>query len=81
MINIGLPSNDPDALAYVQSTMDKKYHVYIVYDKITDASTGVITYFTRLSAQVYVQLSDFERVAELVPLLLHEYYSNLSESV
>ena len=72
-MNVILPSTDPEAIAYVQSTLDSKYRIYMVYGSATDSATGQLIYFTRLSAQVYVQMSDFELLAELVPKLLSEY--------
>jgi hercynylcysteine S-oxide lyase len=77
MINIILPSTDTDAVAYMRQTLDDKYGIYIVYDKIPSSlsSTGKDILFTRLSAQVYLELTDYTQLGELVPQLLAEYES------
>jgi selenocysteine lyase/cysteine desulfurase len=73
LFSVILPSTDADAIAYVQSTMDSEYLIYFVYDKTVSAKTGETIFFTRLSAQVYLELSDFERFGALLPKLLLEY--------
>jgi hercynylcysteine S-oxide lyase len=72
MVNIILPSTDVDAIAFMRDALDTQYNIYIVYDVIpSDKSlTGEEIYFTRLSAQVYLELKDFMRLATLVPELL-----------
>lgn len=99
MFNVVLPSTDADAIAYVQTMLDMKYQIYIVYGWVDvgvedgvqgvqgqlsgvlpassshpSPSSSTRIYFSRLSAQVYNELSDFERLGELVPQLLKEYY-------
>jgi len=79
MINVVLPSNDVDAVVYMQSTLDSRYNIYIVVSSVPSTSTdGTVStiYFTRLSAQVYLEMSDFVTVGELVPQLLAEYENN-----
>lgn len=80
LFTVILPTTDVDAVAYAQSTMDHQYHIYFVYDQYTDPSTGNTLLFTRLSAQVYLELSDFRRFAELMPQLLTEYNNNNNNS-
>ena len=78
MVNIILPSSDPDAVSYMRDTLETDYNTYIVYDRIpadlvredSPFYTGNDVYFTRLSAQVYLELSDFTQLADLVPELL-----------
>ena len=76
MVNIVLPSNDEDAVVYMQSTLDSQYNIYIVVSSVTstnaDGTTSTIC-FTRLSGQVYLEISDFEQLGALVPQLLEEY--------
>ena len=71
MVNIVLPSNDPVALKYVQHELDTVHNIYIVFDSFVDSRIRnpeheYNVYFTRLSAQVYVQISDFEILGKLV---------------
>jgi hercynylcysteine S-oxide lyase len=72
MVNIILPSTDVEAIAFMRDTLDIEYNIYIVYDVIPadKSDTGEEIYFTRLSAQVYLELQDFMRLATLVPELL-----------
>lgn len=81
MINVILPSTDPDAVAYMRETLDQKFGIYIVYDMIPSSlsNTGKDILFTRLSAQVYLELSDFTQLGELVPRLLEEYREELQK--
>ena len=73
MFSVILPSDDASAIAYVQSTLDTRYNIYIVYGSIINSNTNNLTYFTRLSTQVYIELSDFELLGTLVLQLLSEY--------
>jgi hypothetical protein len=77
MVNIILPSTDPDAISYMRDTLDTQYNIYIVYDKVPASLsvTGRDIYFTRLSAQVYLELSDLLQLGSLVPELLQKFYS------
>jgi transcriptional regulator len=86
MTNVVLPSNDENAIIFAQKQADKRHNVYFIYSKVLAASPvpgangekgdKTMTYFTRISAQVYVTLSDFELLAEIVPRLLKEYAEN-----
>lgn len=76
MINVILPSTDADAVAYMQDQLDKVYDIYVVYSSVQSAGDpGNMIFFTRLSAQVYLELADFEKLSLLVPTLLQEYNS------
>jgi hypothetical protein len=91
MVNVELPSCDPDAIAYMRNALEHEHNIYIVYDKLemkpplaatTTATSGPVLipsptpcylYHTRLSAQVYLEMSDFEQLSALVPQLLASY--------
>ena len=78
MSNVVLPSTNEEAIKHTQRILDKVHNVYFVYSKVKrdptqPESPSNVIYFTRISAQVYVQYSDFERLAELVPQVLEEY--------
>ncbi len=70
MINVVLPSNDINAVASMAGQLSSKYGFYFTYSSVNSTSTGEIIIYTRLSTQVYLQLSDFEKLAALVPALL-----------
>ena len=73
MFSVILPSTDAAAIAYVQDTLSTRCDIYMVYGSAVDVGTNQVTYFTRLSAQVYLELSDFDTLGKLVPQLLAEY--------
>lgn len=74
MVNIILPSTDPNAVAYMRDTLDTTYNIYIVYDMVPadKSNTGEDIYFTRLSSQVYLEIDDFLKLTTLVPQLLNQ---------
>lgn len=53
----------------MQLQLDKQYDIYMVYSSVITSSNDEI-FFARLSAQVYLELSDFEQLGDLVPHLL-----------
>eukprot|EP00668_Euglena_longa_P016643 GGOE01020931.1.p1 GENE.GGOE01020931.1~~GGOE01020931.1.p1 ORF type:complete len:426 (+),score=95.97 GGOE01020931.1:48-1325(+) len=69
MANVVLPSDDPAAVEAMQLALDRDHNVYIVCDSVPGPA-GRRIFFTRLSAQVYVELEDFRRVAFLVAQFL-----------
>lgn len=76
MVNVVLPSIDPAAISYVTSTLNSSYNIYMVTGAVGDSrpgSEGRSILFTRLSAQVYLELADFTQLAALVPALLLQY--------
>lgn len=73
MVNVILPSADPAAVSYVTSTLNSTYNIYMVAASVPAATKEGILMFTRLSAQVYLESSDFEQLGLLVPELLKEY--------
>ena len=66
MVNVVLPTRDEAETAALQSALDKEYNMYFVYGSVKRSSTGELLHFTRLSAQIYLQLSDFELLAQRV---------------
>lgn len=78
MVNVILPSTDADAISNMQSILDSTYHMYIVCSSVPNAnSNGDVIYFTRLSAQVYLQMTDFILLGQLIPQLLSEYRNKI----
>ena len=73
MVNIALPCNNETAIKSMQQTLHKDHNVYLVFDVIFDESGEgrQQIFFTRLSAQVYVEMSDFELVGKLVLQILN----------
>jgi selenocysteine lyase/cysteine desulfurase len=70
MTNVVLPTSNDQETQELQRILDEEYNVYIVTGKVpvtnnTDGSQREV-YFTRLSAQVYLELSDFQRLSGLV---------------
>lgn len=85
MSNIVLPVQDAEKVRVLQSRLQSEFHISVVYHSVTlrpdaaatvskalhgtDAS-GEMVFFVRLSAQVYLELSDFELLADTVLKLL-----------
>ena len=77
MANVVLPSNDDNAVKYMQQTLDNRYNIYLVAVPIK-VKDGTTINIVRLSAQVYIEFSDYEKIVDLVPLLIEEYYNKNS---
>ena len=76
MVNVILPSADPEAVSYVTTTLNSTYNIYMVTGSVTDSragQVGVPILFARLSAQIYLEMSDFTQLGKLVPDLLEAY--------
>lgn len=93
MINVVLPTHDSEAVSFLQKQLDDVHNIYIVCsslrintciegDKGSDSANSITNdvFFTRLSAQIYLELSDFARLANLVPIILSEYEINRQQS-
>ena len=65
MMCVVLPTNDEQTVLEMQKIFDREYNVFFVYSSILNPS-GEKVVFIRISAQIYLQLSDFERLAALV---------------
>jgi hypothetical protein len=72
MTNVILPTTSADAVKELQYRLDNEYNIYIVAVSVFSHTLGSPIYFTRLSAQVYVEMSDFVRLGELVLMILNE---------
>ena len=73
MVNVILPTSDPEAVTYLTSTLNSTYNIYMVASSVVDSRPGRVgtsIMFTRLSAQIYLELSDFTQLGKLVPDLL-----------
>mmetsp|Transcript_28645 Transcript_28645/g.40834 ORF Transcript_28645/g.40834 Transcript_28645/m.40834 type:complete len:420 (+) Transcript_28645:1144-2403(+) len=81
MVNVILPTSDPSAVTYVTNTLNSTYNIYMVTGSVPDSRLGLgigqPLLFTRLSAQVYLEMADFTQLGVLVPSLLNEYNNNL----
>ena len=75
MVNIQLPSSNYAALKSMQNILDREHNVYLVFDCVVDESEEdrKKIYFTRLSAQVYIEMLDFEMVGRLVSEVLNKF--------
>jgi hypothetical protein len=73
IINVILPSKDPSAIGYMSGKLSSEHNFYFTYSSVVSTLTGETIYYTRLSAQVYLEMGDFEKLAYLVPSLLAEY--------
>lgn len=67
MFNVQLPTVSMEAAQELQLTLDQQHNIYIVVIQVD----GLV--FTRLSSQVYLQKSDFERLGVLVPKILSQH--------
>lgn len=83
MANVVLPCSDEEAIKFAQQTADKRHNVYFIYGKIKYTGGGFdnittddgFVFFTRISAQVYVEFAHFTILGDLIPKLLDEYQS------
>eukprot|EP00041_Stephanoeca_diplocostata_P013089 m.225730 g.225730 ORF g.225730 m.225730 type:complete len:434 (+) comp19213_c0_seq4:127-1428(+) len=66
MANVRLPVTDPEKASTLRDLLYEDYDIYIVVYKRGDS------WWTRLSAQIYVDKSDFVRLGEAVLALLKE---------
>jgi selenocysteine lyase/cysteine desulfurase len=75
MSNVVLPCRDEQSTKHLQEALDRRHKVYIVTGRVAGSMSahGSDVFFTRLSAQVYLQMEDFEKLADLVPRILAEY--------
>lgn len=70
MINVVLPSKNMTAVASMAGVLSSKHGFYFTYASVNSTTTGEVIIYTRLSAQVYLELSDFVKLAALVSSLL-----------
>ena len=73
MVNVILPSSDLPAVTYVAESLNSTYNIYLVTGSVPDSRLDQPILFTRLSAQVYLEMDDFTQLGVLVPALLKEY--------
>jgi len=78
MSNVGLPTNDGNAVSYLQSILKSKYNMNLRVGSVVDINQNTIWY-TRLSGQIYLEFSDFIKLANLVPKILAEYTPSFSK--
>ena len=62
MINVGLPISDPTVAKELQQDLLEQHGMYAIV--VQDHVSGMI--YTRLSAQVYLEISDFQRLGQAV---------------
>jgi len=85
MSNIALPIHDEEKVSVLQSRLFKEHNISVVYHSVNLRSDFAVpahldglqggekmVFFVRLSAQVYLELSDFELLADTVLQLLPE---------
>lgn len=72
MTNVVVPTKNNTACAVVVGRLLSEYGIMVSGAGSLDASHGNIACFFRLSAQVYLEQSDFELVGRLVPELLRQ---------
>ena len=85
MANVALPVHDAEKVCVLQSRLFKEHNISVVYHHVPLRSDFVVpgpveelrgegksVFFVRLSAQVYLELSDFELLADTVLLLLRD---------
>jgi len=72
MSNVGLPTNDGNAVSYLYSVLKSKYNMNIRFGSVVDINQTTIWYI-RLSGQIYLEYNDFVKLAHLVPKIIAEY--------
>jgi selenocysteine lyase/cysteine desulfurase len=92
MVNVVLPTDDAKVVNYVTTTLDKRYDIFMVTMELNASNPFTFTrdetaepnrervFYTRLSAQVYNEFSDYEQLGSLVPMLIQEYLNSSSPS-
>jgi len=65
MINVILPTQDPQKVDKIQCLLDSEHNIYTV-GGVERREDGTPIYFMRLSATVYLELEDFRKMAILV---------------
>ncbi|XP_065191425.1 uncharacterized protein LOC135822549 [Sycon ciliatum] len=74
MVDIELPTGDGNKAAEIASVFVSKYNMYIVVYQMK--GTEPPQYWTRLSAQIYLEVIDFERVGQLVLEIIQQPSQN-----
>jgi len=72
MLNIVVPTANHTACLQVVHTLHASHGIYVNSCFQLDAEHGAIASYFRLSAQIFLQRSDFVKLGELVPKLLAE---------
>lgn len=70
MVDVILPSKNEDDIRKMESTLDEKYNVCIKVE-LLQLSNDDSVFICRLSGQIYLEISDYERLADLVLSILH----------
>lgn len=73
MSNVILPVSDQKTLDYIVTELDKTYGIYIVARGGIKDEAGKEIFYVRLSGQIYLELSDFERMGVLFLQLRDQY--------
>lgn len=70
MFDIVIPTDNTTACAIVNGQLRSQYGIAVSGNGVLDATHGNVACYWRLSAQVYLELSDFQRLASLTVQLL-----------
>lgn len=70
MVNVELPACSAAAAARMRTRLEEEHGIYLVLEQLLRPAPARPLLHTRLSAQVYLQMSDFEQLGALVPIML-----------
>ena len=71
MMNIILPCQNEQMIDAMQKRLNEEFNMYVPTGKVL-ATDGTTIHFVRLSCQIYLEISDFQRFGDIVLQLLSE---------
>lgn len=72
MLNVVVPTSNQTACDHVVGVLHSTYETYVNACFNLDADHGDVPNYFRLSAQIFLEIADFERLGRLVLQLLEE---------
>jgi len=77
---VTFPTNDPNIVGHIRDVLETKYNTWIQTGSVV-TNDGINTQYVRLSAQIYLEESDFILMAERVLEIIKTYDPNQKKTV